>query len=382
MDIHSFFSPVNTSSIWDYAKIALSDHIGVYKDAFPEWEQAEILLIGCPNRDQDDLFGSVERIREHLYAFSKPASRIKVADLGNINPQTSQEGLYEELSDILGYLLEAGKTVVLMGGSQDLTFGQYLAYEQDTKSLEYVHIGPRFDILDSGVITDSRSFNHRIFTYQPSHLFDFTNLGYQRYFINQDDLDELKQRNFSAVRYGVLQQHISWAEPYLRTADMVCMDVSSIRSRDIPGVVLKSPGGYSPVEACRLSRYTGLGYQVRSVNFAGYRADLDPDGQGAMLIAMMIWYFIDGYYGRWNDLPREDRANLRQYRVQLQSSIDAINFYCHMQTGRWWMEVPYPSDLGQKFPRNRLIACSQADYEMAQKDEIPERWWLTFNKLK
>ena len=96
----------------------------------------------------------------------------------------------------------------------------------------------------------------------------------------------------------------------------------------------------------------------------------------------MVWYFIEGFYNKRNDFPLKNRSNLRRYTVQLHGSVDFINFYKHPTTGRWWMEVPYPESLGKK--RNRktvLVACSERDYEEAKADEIPERWWMVFNKF-
>jgi hypothetical protein len=45
------------------------------------------------------------------------------------------------------------------------------------------------------------------------------------------------------------------------------------------------------------------------------------------------------------------------------------------------MEVPYQEDLGKLDGRSLLIPCSPRDYEIARNDDIPPRWWLTFNKL-
>ena len=45
------------------------------------------------------------------------------------------------------------------------------------------------------------------------------------------------------------------------------------------------------------------------------------------------------------------------------------------------MEVPYPPDKNLKFERHTLIPCSYKDYEIACKDEIPDRWWQTYQKL-
>jgi hypothetical protein len=45
------------------------------------------------------------------------------------------------------------------------------------------------------------------------------------------------------------------------------------------------------------------------------------------------------------------------------------------------MEIPYPPTKGLKFERHTLLPCSYKDYEMAVNNEIPDRWWQTYQKL-
>ena len=51
------------------------------------------------------------------------------------------------------------------------------------------------------------------------------------------------------------------------------------------------------------------------------------------------------------------------------------------KSDRWWMEIPYPPTKGLKFERHTLLPCSYKDYEMAVNNEIPDRWWQTYQKL-
>jgi formiminoglutamase len=44
------------------------------------------------------------------------------------------------------------------------------------------------------------------------------------------------------------------------------------------------------------------------------------------------------------------------------------------------MEVPYPSGR-EKFARNSIVPCSYADYQIATKGEVPERYISTLAKL-
>lgn len=345
------------------------------------------MLIGCPETQRSSLDAhatseTAAAIRRQLYALSLPTESPRIADLGDLKAKDNPEACYEALAFVCGKLIEAGKAVILLGGSQDLAYGQYLAYENMNKDIEYVQVDARFDMLDSDIVMDDQSYNHRIFLHKPSFLFHFANLGYQSYLVPREQYQALRDMNFEAVRYGDLYNQIQEAEPYLRAADMLSVDLSSVQHAEAPGATGAFPGGFSSMEMCRIARYAGMGYHMSSFGITGFDPRADQHDQTARLAAMMIWYFTEGYYNRWDDQPREDRANLKQYSVRLHASIASIDFFQHPGTRRWWMEVPYQDSIGTKNPRTRLVPCSEKDYEFARTDDIPDRWWQTFNKLK
>ena len=45
------------------------------------------------------------------------------------------------------------------------------------------------------------------------------------------------------------------------------------------------------------------------------------------------------------------------------------------------MDVPYPSHEKIKYERHLLVPCSYSDYKTACNNEVPNRWWQTFQKL-
>jgi hypothetical protein len=89
---------------------------------------------------------------------------------------------------------------------------------------------------------------------------------------------------------------------------------------------------------------------------------------------------MDGFYNRKNDYPSRSNADYLRFHVVLEDKYD-INFYKSKKSDRWWMEIPYPSHKDLKFERHTLIPCSPKDYEMAMNNEIPDRWWQTYQKL-
>jgi hypothetical protein len=45
------------------------------------------------------------------------------------------------------------------------------------------------------------------------------------------------------------------------------------------------------------------------------------------------------------------------------------------------MEVPYPPKKGSKYERHLMVPCNKEDYDFATKNEVPDLWWKTYQKL-
>ena len=100
-----------------------------------------------------------------------------------------------------------------------------------------------------------------------------------------------------------------------------------------------------------------------------------------MLLAQMIWYFIEGFEGRKGDYPVATKSKYTKYHVAIEEGKHELLFYKSEFSGRWWMEVPFPADLKSKFVRHQMVPCSYMDYEKATIGVMPDRWWQTFQKL-
>lgn len=384
MDVSAFFQAVSTQSGFT-SDSSLGNYIDVYRDLFPEWEEADIVLIGCNesrgSSEPVEMAASAASIRSCLHNLTYHGNDVRVADLGNLRSRDSREGTYEALAYVMKELMKSGKLVVLFGGSQDISFGQFLAYEEWGKQIDYVHVDGALDLTKIEGGPANLRFNHDILNFKPSQINNYTQLGYQSYLVAPEELDYLKSQYHFTVRYGELFNQIAEAEPYVRTADMVSFDLSAVRQADAPGARASTPGGFSAMEACQLARYIGASYQLSSFSLTELLPAYDHRQQTAKLASMIIWYLIDGYSQRIDDKPHEDLSNMRKYAVQLHASVPQITFFEHLRTGRWWMEVPFPEEVDRYEARTVLVPCSRKDYEYAKGDNIPERWWLTYHKL-
>lgn len=387
-DISYFFNPIELDeTIFPYPSKfdTMRYMVAKYEEEFPDWTKADIVLMGCT--EERGGFGkpgcgdAPDVIRSFFYNLSAPEKEMKIVDLGNLVPKEDIDELYFALAFVTEVLLRNNKIVVLLGGTQDLTYAQYAAFEKMETSIEYVCIDHSPDIFDSDAGLTSASYNHMILTHHPDYLSHYTVLGAQNYFITREERTALKSLNFEAVRVGEIHSNLRIAELYLRQASLVSFDLSAIRQSEAPGASHPTPGGLTLEEACQIARFAGMGYQTQCINFTEINPHIDLNFQTSHVAALLVWFFMDGCYSRPNDRPRADRSNLLRYRVGMQGAIKELIFYKHEITERWWMEVPSPDTVGKEKGHSILVPCSELDYQLSLKDEIPERWWVMYGKF-
>jgi arginase family enzyme len=277
-------------------------------------------------------------------------------------------------------LLKNNVLPLIIGGSQDLTFAQYNAYQQLEQTVNIASVDAYFDLGTTEEKIHAHSYLGKIILQEPNFLFNFSNIGYQTYFVGYDQIELMEKLYFDAYRLGQVRKDMEEVEPIIRNADIVSFDITSVRFSDAPGNGKASPNGFYGEEACQIARYAGISDKLSSIGFYEINPDLDKHGQTAHLAAQMIWYFIEGYYNRKKDLPLVNKSAFTKYRVAIKNSEQEIVFIKSKKSERWWMEVPYPSNKA-KYERHHIVPCSYKDYKMACDQELPERWWQALHKL-
>ena len=122
----------------------------------------------------------------------------------------------------------------------------------------------------------------------------------------QEEIDLMGKLHFDICRLGEIRADLTEAEPIIRNADMASFDLSSIRNSDAPANNNVTPNGFYGEEVCKLARYAGLSDKLTSVGFYELNPEIDDRGQTAHLLAQIVWYFIDGFYHRKNEIPERD----------------------------------------------------------------------------
>lgn len=392
MSLSDFFSPID-SSRFTPAQGFFTSQMGsvaeIYTSDFPDLDSGNfnIALIGVQEdrsaiNNQGCALGP-DYVREKFYQLNQGPYNTKIADLGNIKAGNKITDTYFALKTTVSELIKKNILPVILGGGQDLTYAQYIAYEELEQKVDLLVIDPKFDLDENaGNMTETTSFAYlnRIFLHEPNYLFNYSNIGYQTYFVNQESLKLMEKLYFDAHRLGDFYGKTNTAEPVIRNANMISFDISAIRSSDAGANANATPNGFYGEEACQLCRYAGLNDKLTSIGFYEFNPAFDKNGQTAALLAQMLWYFIDGFYHRKNDFPLQPKSQYLIYRASLKDNSHELVFVKSKKTDRWWMQVPYPTGVS-KNERYHLVPCRYEDYKDAVAGEMPDLWWRTYQKL-
>lgn len=320
-------------------------------------------------------------LRDQLYYLTKWDAPSGWVDLGEVEAGETVEDTYFAVRSICEELIKSQIIPVILGGSQDITYGNYLAYEKMEQTINLVTIDARLDFATSHEDQSSKGYLNRIVLHRPNYLFNYSNLGHQRYLTDPDLLLLVEKMYFDATRLGEVQGNLKSIEPVIRNADMISIDMSSIRQSEFPALGNTSANGFFGNEMAQMARYAGMSDKLTSIGFYEFNPGMDRDGQSANMLAQVIWCFVEGFLQRKGDFPKADYSDYIQYSVLLDESGDTLVFYKSPMSGRWWMDVPYPAGNIEKYERHHLVPCTYEDYELALEQEMPDRWWKTFQKL-
>ena len=317
-------------------------------------------------KDNDDF--SFDNFRKQFYSLFPGNWNASIVDLGSIEAGASIEDTYFVVKSLIAELIKKRIIPVVIGGSQDLTYPMYRGYDNLDQMVNLVSVDNQFDFSKENKL-DSESYLSKIIVEEPNNLFNFSNLGFQTYFNSQEEIDLIEKLYFEAYRLGEVSNNIAVAEPVFRDADLVSVDMHSVQSSYSGNFDVFNPNGFTGKEICALTRYAGISDKVTSFGIFNF----NPNGNEVVLTAQMLWYFIEGFCFRSNEYPFGTKENYIKYIVPIED--EELIFYKSNKTERWWIEIPFLTNVNNKLKRNTLLPCTHEDYLAACEQEIPERWW-------
>ena len=382
MNLDIYFQPIESI---DVKKNTIGSICEIYNTNFPDWESSDIVLISVDENlglpELTNLESNHVKIRQQLYNYHlAKGNKLKMADLGIIKKGASTSDTYAALEDITAEIQKKGKLLLILGGTQDLTYANYLGYKKLEQTINVACIDQKVDLeISSEAPISSNNFINHLLTFQPSFLFNFSILGCQQYYISEEQLNLFDELYFDYLRLGELNNNIKLAEPYLRNSDIISLDMSSIRRAEFSGSTDNGPNGFFANEICQIAKYAGISDKLSS--FGAYNFSKKLENHEVELTAQIFYFIIDGYCHRKKDYPIGTKKNHVKYAVFHEELNHNLVFHKSPKSQRWWLEVPYPPLKDFKFERHNLVPCDYEDYLTAQKGLIPDLWWKTYRKL-
>jgi len=385
-----FLQPVETE-VTRFINTLSEQHLGAKitlhtENSFPNLDNINVAILGISHNNQLEKEIGLEYFRKEFYKMYAGNWNGKFADIGNVVMGNSPKDTYFVLNQITAELLKKNIILIVIGGEQDLTYPLYRAYDKLDKMVNIVSVDQKFDFGDSNSIIDPNSYLSKIIVEKPTNLYNYTNIGYQTYFTSQEEIDLMHKMFFDSYRLGEIGADITIVEPVLRDADLVSLDLNSIQSSYTGNFYNFLPNGFTGREICAISRYAGISDRISVFgifNLSGLHSE-------AVLIAQIVWYFLEGFTNRYKEYPNLNLENCTKYIVSFENNMDLI-FYKSEISLRWWMEISQETNLEKENVKdkdkdkstifNRLLPCSEQDYQQALSGNYPQRWWKEQKKM-
>lgn len=385
-EITPYFTEPNTLPAKNPAVDSIANYIKPFEQLTPaEITDGVVAIIGIDEGRNavgwHKYDGVADEVRKHLFALKRGNFMPRVTDLGNITLGATPTDTYALLGYVCAALIRNGITPFIIGGSNDLMYAQYLAYAKLEETVNMVAVDSMFDL---GTINDpmnAQTHLGKIITASPNFLFNFSNLAYQTYLVEQQQVELMGKMYFDVHRLGLLRNNLNNVEPITRGANTLSFDMSAVRAADARATGNPTPNGLYAEEACTIMRFAGLSDKLTCA--AIFELTDEPDGGlTAHLAAQMLWFFIEGHAIRTIEVPNPaDKVNYIVYNVTVKDASQHITFYKSNRTGKWWMDVPYSATKSNRYEKHHFVPCSYDDYKTALENEVPDRWWQTYQKM-
>lgn len=341
------------------------DHDLVSADAF--------LLGYMEDRNSNNIGASdaVSAIRKQLYSLHSVSRSLRIYDLGNCVQGNTIAESYSNLQKCIELLRIYDKPIVVFGGTQEAVCALAKPSFQRVSYPAVCFIDARIDWDDD---TDVSSQNYLQAFYDDNPVARIIHIANQEYLSSRQSFSWLKHVYGAVMRLGDCNADITLVEPFIRDAQLVSFDMSSVRYSDNPAG--QNVNGLYSEHACQCAWDAGYSPRMKTFFLSDFNPRKDVDEISAQLSAQILWHVLDGVSQRKNEtMDFEDDTYQKRYLKHPKYPQD-ICFYESFVSQTMWIEVPIGTS-----DRKRIIPCSKNDYEQFRLGYVPEFWISEFMRL-
>lgn len=350
----------------------------------PDYFKTTVCIVALP--DQYELpegelpTYSANGIRAALYKLFSFQYQLSMADMGNLRPGPTRAQTDERISHVVELLHHAGNKVIIIGSRHAHTLDQlsglehYWSKVEEPRPIALTVIDSKLDMDYAPAQINDDNYLNELFFGGTKSLYDFSLIGYQSYLVDQLLLNTIEQSHFSLLRLGQFRETPADADLLISQADVVSVDTSVMKNVGNQSQRATGAFGLTPEELVRLFHYAGLSPKLKSLGIYGYNQHDDESGQQAHVIAVAIWYMLEGIAGL-----QQGPSHFQHYRILRDGMADLL-FINHHYTDRWWVAFTtrHQESLDGAVP---FFGCKSTDYELAVQGELSDRLVLLLNRL-
>jgi formiminoglutamase len=135
----------------NYHQFEVGHHVKFLEDDVYDFSPYDIAILGVKEGRAAGFKNlscdmAPDEIRKDFYRLNIPNPMPRIIDLGNIRDAEEVNDSYEYLESVLNFLYKNEITVVILGGSQDLTYSQFAAFGSITDHVNMTIVDERIDL--------------------------------------------------------------------------------------------------------------------------------------------------------------------------------------------------------------------------------------------
>jgi len=376
--IAEYLLPVN-NEIVDFknklSPLAIGKAITIYGDDQSNLKGFDIALIGLSesrkSSEVNKKYIDINSFRKEFYSLFCGDWNVNIIDMGDVINGEDISDTYFALKTINESLLEKNIISFFIGGTQDLTFPLYQAFEKKGDYVNLTSIDNKFDFGQIKKDFDSSSYMSKIIMEKDNKLSHYCNLGFQTFLNSQEEIDLLEKLQFESHRLGKINKKIDLIEPSLRYTDLLSIDFRSVKASEL-NFIHNYPNGFESSEICSIARYAGMSDRISCVGVF----EVFQNSISSALLAQAVWYFIEGFSLRIIEDPKSENFKGKSYHMDLENH--QIKFYQSDISQKWWFELIEENN--NKLIDVSLYPCGHEDYLEACNDDISDKLLLSLKR--
>ncbi len=332
-------------------------------------ELYDVVIIGIPDATNSPYNLSCalapDIVRSQFHNLRRTERELSILDLGNVKGQTVNDK-YFAVRETVSELIRKDVIVFFIGGSQDFLMPVIESFKKNDTCVSIIDYKVDYSSEQGDYSSDSFLSGLKDAAEVKLNI-----IGAQNYYIGNTHKEFIEEQNGNLVRLNEVKGNkINFIEPYLRDSDIVSFDIGAIEDSVISYHKALNVNGFTALEACQILWYSGWSSEMKVCGISEYAPELN-NTENTVLIAQMLWHFLEGVSYKVVDIPSKSENNCKIFIVHLQDYGIDLRFYKNKATNRWWVEVP-------SYQKKKIIACCEEHYNEAKKGELTAYLWSYF----